>query len=830
MDLPTCPSCGASVLDEDASECPFCGAAMSASSKPAGKSQPAPAAAGQKPQLTKRTKRETVSDDDPFELERQKKQADKVIPLSRKPTKGKMFRVVCPMCDTPGFSSPKVVGREVKCRNPECLAPVFRVPNPDTQERKKAEPTEPKEKKKSILPLILVLVVVTAGLGVAYWQLTKVPDGSELAKPFDNPVITNANDKKFSQNDKKDNFNPLDKTTQPKEQTNSSTTPVDLDTVQKSALDTMVDLSRVRENRSKPFSRRLTAEAYAVSGDVAGSQGQMERIDELRPPLPFYKIFPLIEMGWIQLKDKSNSDLKETLDQTVALSKEIPPLGGRDTLDLVSRLAAFWVAAGKEGQAIELTQKFQDQYAKDINLAQLSAMLQIAHETKQYQFDSLIDLHQPWDAPQWVATTLILIAHGYPQEALNWAASASESIERTEAVTHWALAQLEQAVEQKTKPDLAIVQPAEKKLSPTGNASMYARCARTLSALQQKEAAQQFLTKAVSFLSDTPVPAPVTLGGIKQVNELNLPDAAPLELLAKAYFEVACAEGALGQKAEALKYLSQSVQTIRATAPGLASVQNKMNAASNFGFQDQIKEALNLESPSRLREGVRNYNRQLRNLKSAAEQRQSLLVKLLSQAARSGLAEQAWSIVSAGQADSDIELKDSLLDTTLPAVILESAGQNNQDLKTKISSVINQSSSSLSKEDKLILQTNSLAMNGKPEQAAHEINQSGLKKAWKAQLSLQRLSVLLNQSKFEEAIQFMTAIKDPVLREDMLNAIATIAVKEGKVSLVTKLLKSNNFSPTEKISGYLGLVSGIQASKKSGNPSTPPSKEESKNL
>ncbi|MCC6972369.1 MAG: hypothetical protein IT434_19305, partial [Phycisphaerales bacterium] len=28
MDLPTCPSCGQSVLDDDAEECPFCGGAM----------------------------------------------------------------------------------------------------------------------------------------------------------------------------------------------------------------------------------------------------------------------------------------------------------------------------------------------------------------------------------------------------------------------------------------------------------------------------------------------------------------------------------------------------------------------------------------------------------------------------------------------------------------------------------------------------------------------------------------------------------------------------------------------------------------------------------
>src|SRR5262249_55066482 len=43
-DLPSCPSCGQSVLDDDVDECPFCGASMSGrpSSKSAAKSAPQP--------------------------------------------------------------------------------------------------------------------------------------------------------------------------------------------------------------------------------------------------------------------------------------------------------------------------------------------------------------------------------------------------------------------------------------------------------------------------------------------------------------------------------------------------------------------------------------------------------------------------------------------------------------------------------------------------------------------------------------------------------------------------------------------------------------------
>ncbi|WP_339732586.1 hypothetical protein [uncultured Gimesia sp.] len=796
----------------------------SASRKPAAEKKEA---SGQKPQLTKRTKRETVSDDDPFELERQK-QSEKVTPLLRKPVKGKMFRVVCPMCDTPGFASPKIVGKEVKCRNPECLAPVFLVPDPEAKDRKAAEQVKPQEKKKSKLPLIAIIVVVIAGLGGGYYKLTQVPDGSELAKPFDQLIITDpAGRSKQSDNDKP-KVNPLVKDTQTKQQPSSKdpVTPVSTAVVQKEALEKIVDLSRLRNNRSKPFSRRLAAEAYAITGNIEDSQGQIERIDAVKPLLPFYKIFPLIKIGWIQLKQKSGPELKKTLDQTIELSKQIPEFGGRDSLDLVARLAAFWVAAGKEDLAIDLVKKYQ----AENSLAQLSASLQIAHETNQYDFESLIDLHHRWDSPQWVATTLILIARGYPQEALNWAALAPDSMERTEAVTQWSLAQIEQSVKQKQKPEIAKIQPAEKKLSPTGNALMYARCARKLISLKQPEPARVFLTKSISFLSGTPVPTPVTLGNIKAISEMALPDAAPLDFLAQTYLQIACAESELGQTAEAVKFLNNSVQTIRAIAPSVAAVQTKNSEASNFNFRDQIKEALNLDSSDRLRRGINNYKKQLRNLKSAAENRQVLLVKLLSQATRSQLAAQAWKIAASSQQATNDNLKDTLLETSLPAVILESIDQKNNQLETQIKTALNQSMPDLSKEDTLIKQTTSLVMNGKPEQAAYEINQSDLKKAWKGQLSLQLLSSLMNQSKLKEAIQFTTAIKDPVLREDMLNTIGAVAAIQGNIAPVKQLLDSNRYTPTESISGYLGLISGIQATKKNDDASTSPSKEQPKNL
>lgn len=816
MDLPTCPSCAASVLDEDATECPFCGSSMSSSSRTAadGKSNTTTKPA-QKAPSTKRNRRETVTDDDPFELERQQ-QSTKVISLLRKPVKGKMFRVVCPMCDTPGFASSKVVGKEVKCRNPECLAPVFLVPDPDAKDRKSDQEEKPVEKKASKLPLIIVSVLLIGVLSGGYYYLTRVPDSSHLNKPFDNPVISDANKKSFSRT----NENPADSSLKQKPNPRVKA-PVSPQTVQKEALETIVELSRPRENRSKPFSRRLAAEAYAIAGNIPEAQHQIGHIDEVKPYLPFYKLFPLIEIGWIQLSEKDGAGLKETLNQIEQLSEKIPRNGGRDNLDLAARLAAFLIAAGKQEMAMQIIKNYQ----QSDSLAQLSAYLQIARGTKQHDFDSLIDLDLQWNSPQWVAVTLILNAHGYSQDALNWAALAPNPIDQRDAVTQWALSQVEKSVADQKQLNISLIQPAEMKLSPVGNAYMFARCARKLISLNQPEAAKEFLAKSKTFLVNVPVPSPLILGGIKTINTMILPASIPLEMLAQSNLQIACAESELEQKKESLQSLKNAVRAIRAIAPSLASVQSKINETSNFNFRTEIKNALNLNTSDRLRMGISKYNQKLRKLKAAAETRLVLLVGLLAQASRSQLAEDVWNVVLEDSKTTDENLKDSLLETSLPAVIIQSTNQNGDQLATQIKQALNNKIPGLSKEDLLISQVTSLLKNGKPEEAAHEINQSNLKKAWKGQLALKSLSYLINESRLKQAELFIKTLKDPVLREDMLYTINAASATQENIAHTQHELKESKYTPTEKISGYLGLVSGIQDLQTLKRPTTPPQKQ-----
>ncbi len=189
MDLPTCPACGQSVLDDDVDECPFCGASMSGEpSKTGPKPAPEPAQSSTQqtplenkpaaqtpaeepsaaaPQSALKQPQPDSDENDPFAVEKvEKSETGKVIRLHSQPVKGRSHKVVCPMCDTEGFTSRKAAGHEVRCPNPDCQLPVFTAP-----EIKKEEPVEEQAASPAFSPPVLIGSVIAAVvvIGGAVW-------------------------------------------------------------------------------------------------------------------------------------------------------------------------------------------------------------------------------------------------------------------------------------------------------------------------------------------------------------------------------------------------------------------------------------------------------------------------------------------------------------------------------------------------------------------------------------------------------------------------------------------------------------------------------------
>ena len=104
MDFAVCPSCHQSVLDDDAVDCPFCGASMKAKpgAKPAAAAAKSPAAAKPVAGKAAPSKPTLPGDDLPFESELTAGKS--AIPAMPSATKQRTWQVICPMCDTPGYS------------------------------------------------------------------------------------------------------------------------------------------------------------------------------------------------------------------------------------------------------------------------------------------------------------------------------------------------------------------------------------------------------------------------------------------------------------------------------------------------------------------------------------------------------------------------------------------------------------------------------------------------------------------------------------------------------------------------------------------------------
>ncbi|TWW08268.1 hypothetical protein E3A20_26020, partial [Planctomyces bekefii] len=75
--------------------------------------------------------RMVVDEDDPFGIGAGG--ASQAVAASLKPEKGRLQKVVCPMCEQVGFIPKAALGKSVKCANPKCMVPVFTAEDPAEQ-------------------------------------------------------------------------------------------------------------------------------------------------------------------------------------------------------------------------------------------------------------------------------------------------------------------------------------------------------------------------------------------------------------------------------------------------------------------------------------------------------------------------------------------------------------------------------------------------------------------------------------------------------------------------------------------------------------------------
>lgn len=805
MEFAVCPTCHQSVLEDDAVVCPFCGASMKGkpSPKPTKPAPAAPSTAAAKPSTKSAGKTPGAggADDLPFGLETGA--AATAVAASRQPVKGRTLKVVCPMCETEGYVPPSAAGKEVRCANPKCLVPVFTAPAPEP------EPVVAPPPKKS--GNLVVLGLGTAGIvgalgGAAYFFSMPSGDVGSFSAPIDpaslrTPIPGN---------------NTVAETPQPTTPAETPETPkvpataaVDPQTLVTAALQDsqQVSLLTGNQNRSKPLCRRLAAEAFAISGDVAGARQQIEALQSVGGQIPFYQVTPWVEIFWQERQKGSTNEANEALDKALAAAERLP-VRGREQLDIATRLAQALVVGGRIDAARTLIEAHQTSEldgeisAEFMWLAELPAVLDPAP----------LFSHRPLtvrQSPQAAVVAALAVLAGDRAHGLEYAQGWTTPAVQAECLTAWA----EAVVWMTPAEAVAEIDQAIKSLSPASQSMVWARAARLAAARDNKPLALELIKKGTDLIATLAAPAAPTIPDMKSLvktrpafDSMWAAAAASTAELAVAHLE------ATDDQEGAANILNNALQYTRALGPTVPDISRLVDAANRAGptaLRNQIKAELQSRTDDEARQAMGLYRRSLSDLETAAQTRLQLQKQILTRATEQGLEAGVWTIVSQTSAVEDPALKEPFLESDVPMWLLERFRQSGKT----------------SEEQTLLamLSTAGLKTPGRPPSAVvdESLASGKFQEAWKMATSPEVRSDLrdalllkgvtrqaLSSDPLSKTWELISAIKDITLREQAVDLAAWMASRRGAASEVWNHRK-NLSSATEIVSLERGMIAGI---------------------
>lgn len=823
MDLPTCPSCKQSVLDEDATDCPFCGASMkggasspravaappaklspSRSSLPV-KLSPAPSApaaeAKAKPVAEKQSppKRAEPADDDPFAVD--ESIGAKAIPLSPKPGPGKSLELKCPMCETTGYASPKVAGQQVRCCNPKCLVPIFSAPAP-----KKAEPPPPPPPPKKPVALyagIGMLVLALAGVGV--WLSGITSNAPKEFPPIEIPktALSNSDDAvPVAEDPKKGRLKP------------EKLPPVNSDVaLTTQALKKLQELNLSVPSNRKAFSRRLSAMAFIESGDLKGGRDQLEQLMKIGKQTPYEACLPNVLLAWRQMT-ASPDEFAKHVAEAKTLSESLPNRG-RYAIEAGIGTAAALVAAGQADEA----RKVIAAHTGPPNLMQLAAAYQVVQNDQTYDLDATLIGRSlgDWLAPRESAVTLILAAHDRWDDAQTWAFETPHPVAKSETILVWAEAFARHALAADPADNLQRVRSVTENLPPAAKARLLARLAAVRLEMGNREAAEELLLQSTQLLEGVTAPAPFKLQSAKSILDLKLPDDGPLRMAALAAAEVGLVRTQMKQNDSAWVSFHMALRFLRGAAPGLTFADQKLAQVDGAGaakIRGELQKDLQLKNADQVQRSFNQYKKKLKDdIRPAAFQRFLRQAEILEIAARAGFVDQVWDEVQKGEARPDVIEKEPFLTSSVPTVLVEQfklAGK--AEIQQAVAKAAQPREAALAPEfqarviGELVRQELDA---GNLKEVLQQLNQLKTSDTGVLHEVALRLGCrLVKSGKISEAVQFARDLKDTLLREDCLFIVAALAARHGHAAEVWKQI-GLRLGQTETVAACTGLVTGL---------------------
>lgn len=831
MDLPSCPACGQSVLDEDAEDCPFCGASMSG--KPGAKPSAPAATSGSSPGKSAGTKKskaasekpEKPSSDDPFDVA--SPTTRKAVQLLPKPSKGKLHRIQCPMCETAGFQSKKAAGREVRCANKECLVPIFTAPPDESAEEAKAAAAaeaealaaEAASKGLSIGAYIGIAVVSAAVLGGGAFFLTSEPASKELTveeqlalarqqngnppppvTPTQDPGTTGDPDK------------PDEPVVPPK--------PVGppIAEIRATSLKLMAYTSLQRDrNQRKPFCRRLTAEAYAISGDFPGVTQQLTQLDKVGSQLKYYRILPLVQIAWKHLENGNSAGATTAVADALPLVRDLPTFG-TDATDTITELATVLVAMDRAAEAATLLEKRNDSGP----LGQFLEARLRSESFAKLSFDRAVSMRPVtgWSAPQWVAITVSLVAKGMPDKALAFAKQAPDQAAVEDCLSGWAEASLIAAAGDQP---LATIGSTIQSLDKTAQARIQSRCALTLQGIGQAQQAKAPLSQAKQLLGTAGAPLTVDIQRLKAGAEVTLPDQPSIRRQALAAAELAHAEAVLGNADASWESVLLTMDFVRMMAPALSLANQPFEELQQRGeaaITGELKALKNLLTDDEARIAYQNYRNRARQLRSAAEARFALQEEILTEVLEWGFADQIWAEVQKRNDAGTGDAREPWFETNLAkALYNDFKFQRHAAKEAEVETAVTKDALNELSAPRIIarIQSDEKAAGSTPEAVANvlanflRIHKDEADKRWQQETMLRLVSRLIRSDRRMDALKLVAAIKDVQTRELAYELAGQEITARGNVVEVFEFAKSADIIPPEKVALLRGFIGALPA-------------------
>ncbi len=653
MDLPSCPACNQSVLDDGASHCPFCGASMSGD----GGSVPVESA----PASTEASD-ERATTDDPFEIS--SPVAHRGLATAPRPSKQRPWRVVCPMCETAGYIPRKAAGREITCSNPDCLVPLFTAPAaPNSPKPTNEIPSQQASTRRPLFTVVILLFVVGLAGGVG-WLLWK-PSG----RPSPAPPTGLSTTTQFGQLSAADEpaIGEPPQTPSVTDEATATQAPNSLTPAQirARAYEAMIAAAQSpTENRSKPFCRRLNAETFAAAGAEPETLTELKQLTEVGPDLPHLHITPLVALWWSRQANGQpahNPYLQEALQRSNNLSS-------RDTyaVDAAIALGAALVASHQDALARETIDRLWfDDEPQRLRLDQ-----SIARQTLGFRLP-LSSRHRTLLASARSPDTLIirqLVARGHSASALAWSQGSSLPLTRGDRLAAWAGGECRGTEREAVSRILGVLADESALL----RARVLARTALMAFSTSDQTLAAELAAAAEAALKECPAPRPVILGDLRQTYQQEVSDPTDWWLQVQARACLVATRFLEGNTTSAGSHFQAALSAARCIGPTQGDIRGRirdMKSAGTARFLQVVKTALDLTGDDEAQQAVQVYRRHCTDWLALADQRADCLARLHRWAVHFGQIQAAWDDVRTVARSNDITKRDLFSTTTLPSFL-----------------------------------------------------------------------------------------------------------------------------------------------------------------